>query len=188
MFPLTPPPDDSISYSRLPPPPPPQAREFKNSVGVTGLIVTKVHITLSHYVAEPFLRGGGGGKELGGRDWPHCYPVAGYVISLHRSPHWSGMGAFILLLMSPSPSHNAAAACLSVVIQLSARLSSKRPHIPPPPPFSQLDGTARGGCVVSVVDELSIPVKFIGVGEALEDLMPFVAEEFVDSIMPTSPA
>lgn len=48
--------------------------------------------------------------------------------------------------------------------------------------LTKLDGSARGGCVVSVVDELGIPVKFVGVGEGLEDLQPFDAEAFVDAI------
>ncbi|KVH91154.1 hypothetical protein Ccrd_006830 [Cynara cardunculus var. scolymus] len=38
--------------------------------------------------------------------------------------------------------------------------------------LTKLDGSARGGCVVSVVDELGIPVKFVGVGEGVEDLQP----------------
>ncbi|KAL6004502.1 hypothetical protein ACLOJK_005055 [Asimina triloba] len=49
--------------------------------------------------------------------------------------------------------------------------------------LTKLDGTARGGCVVSVVDELGIPVKFVGVGEGLDDLQPFDAEAFVDAIL-----
>ncbi|XP_010544710.1 PREDICTED: cell division protein FtsY homolog, chloroplastic isoform X1 [Tarenaya hassleriana] len=48
--------------------------------------------------------------------------------------------------------------------------------------LTKLDGSARGGCVVSVVDELGIPVKFIGVGEGVEDLQPFDAEAFVNAI------
>lgn len=78
--------------------------------------------------------------------------------------------------------------------------------------MTKLDGSARGGCVVclktlrlynfferqltcstisddtiiisqvSVVDELGIPVKFVGVGEGLEDLQPFDPEAFVDAI------
>lgn len=48
--------------------------------------------------------------------------------------------------------------------------------------LTKLDGSARGGCVVSVVDELGIPVKFVGVGERVEDLQPFDAEAFVDAI------
>ncbi|KAL9142042.1 hypothetical protein ABFS82_14G142900 [Erythranthe guttata] len=50
--------------------------------------------------------------------------------------------------------------------------------------LTKLDGTARGGCVVSVVDELGIPVKFVGVGEGVEDLQPFDAEAFVNAIFP----
>ncbi|KAJ4803822.1 Signal recognition particle receptor FtsY [Rhynchospora pubera] len=49
--------------------------------------------------------------------------------------------------------------------------------------LTKLDGSARGGCVVSVVDELGIPVKFVGVGEGLDDLQPFDAEAFVDAIL-----
>ncbi|KAK4801074.1 hypothetical protein SAY86_021561 [Trapa natans] len=48
--------------------------------------------------------------------------------------------------------------------------------------LTKLDGSARGGCVVSVVDELGIPVKFVGVGEGIEDLQPFDAEAFVNAI------
>ncbi|KAK6142855.1 hypothetical protein DH2020_023203 [Rehmannia glutinosa] len=50
--------------------------------------------------------------------------------------------------------------------------------------LTKLDGSARGGCVVSVVDELGIPVKFVGVGEGVEDLQPFDAEAFVNAIFP----
>ncbi|XP_074565370.1 cell division protein FtsY homolog, chloroplastic isoform X1 [Curcuma longa] len=48
--------------------------------------------------------------------------------------------------------------------------------------LTKLDGSARGGCVVSVVDELGIPVKFVGVGEGVDDLQPFDAEAFVSAI------
>ncbi|KAI3958379.1 hypothetical protein MKW98_011067 [Papaver atlanticum] len=48
--------------------------------------------------------------------------------------------------------------------------------------LTKLDGSARGGCVVSVVDELGIPIKFVGVGEGVEDLQPFDAQAFVDAI------
>ncbi|KAK6260737.1 hypothetical protein SCA6_015211 [Theobroma cacao] len=50
--------------------------------------------------------------------------------------------------------------------------------------LTKLDGSARGGCVVSVVDALGIPVKFVGVGEGLEDLQPFDAEAFANAIFP----
>ncbi|TQD79048.1 hypothetical protein C1H46_035404 [Malus baccata] len=48
--------------------------------------------------------------------------------------------------------------------------------------LTKLDGSARGGCVVSVVNELGIPVKFVGVGEGVEDLQPFDPEAFVNAI------
>ena len=50
--------------------------------------------------------------------------------------------------------------------------------------LTKLDGTARGGAVVSVVDALGLPVKFVGVGEALGDLQPFDAQTFVDALFP----
>ncbi|MBQ2892967.1 MAG: signal recognition particle-docking protein FtsY [Oscillospiraceae bacterium] len=49
--------------------------------------------------------------------------------------------------------------------------------------ITKLDGTAKGGIVVAVADTLQIPVKFIGVGEQAEDLMPFSAQDFVDALM-----
>jgi len=48
---------------------------------------------------------------------------------------------------------------------------------------TKLDGTAKGGIVIAVADSLQIPVKFIGVGEQPEDLMPFSAREFVDALL-----
>jgi fused signal recognition particle receptor len=50
--------------------------------------------------------------------------------------------------------------------------------------LTKLDGTARGGAVVSVVNEMNIPVKFVGVGEKMEDLQTFEPESFVDAIFP----
>lgn len=50
--------------------------------------------------------------------------------------------------------------------------------------MTKLDGTARGGAVVSVVDELGIPVKFVGVGEGMEDLQTFEPASFVDALFP----
>jgi len=49
--------------------------------------------------------------------------------------------------------------------------------------LTKLDGTAKGGIVISVADTLQIPVKFVGVGEQADDLMPFVAEEFVEALI-----
>ena len=49
--------------------------------------------------------------------------------------------------------------------------------------LTKLDGTAKGGIVIAVADELQIPVKFIGVGEKAEDLMPFEGMPFVDALL-----
>ena len=48
---------------------------------------------------------------------------------------------------------------------------------------TKLDGTARGGVVAAIAGERPIPIRFIGVGEALEDLHPFNASEFVDALI-----
>ena len=49
--------------------------------------------------------------------------------------------------------------------------------------LTKLDGTAKGGIVISVADTLQIPVKFVGVGEQADDLMPFEAKEFVEALI-----
>ena len=49
--------------------------------------------------------------------------------------------------------------------------------------LTKLDGTAKGGIVIAVADELQIPVKYIGVGEQIDDLMPFDARSFVDALI-----
>ncbi len=48
--------------------------------------------------------------------------------------------------------------------------------------LNKLDGTAKGGIILSIGYELGLPVKFIGVGEKLDDMQPFHAAEFVDAI------
>ena len=48
---------------------------------------------------------------------------------------------------------------------------------------TKLDGTAKGGIVIAVADQLNLPVKFIGVGEQADDLMPFVAWDFVNALV-----
>ena len=48
--------------------------------------------------------------------------------------------------------------------------------------LTKLDGTARGGVVLTIREELDVPVKFIGVGEGIDDLQPFDAEEFADGL------
>ena len=51
--------------------------------------------------------------------------------------------------------------------------------------LTKLDGTARGGVVVTIQDELNIPVKFIGVGEQIDDLQPFNPEDFANALFNT---
>lgn len=48
--------------------------------------------------------------------------------------------------------------------------------------LAKLDGTAKGGVAVAVVSELGVPVRYVGVGEAVDDLLPFSAEEYVDAL------
>jgi fused signal recognition particle receptor len=49
--------------------------------------------------------------------------------------------------------------------------------------ITKLDGTAKGGIVIAISDELSVPVKYIGVGEKIEDLQVFEREAFVDALL-----
>ena len=49
--------------------------------------------------------------------------------------------------------------------------------------ITKLDGTAKGGIVIAVADALQIPVKFVGVGEQADDLMPFVSKDFVEALI-----
>lgn len=48
--------------------------------------------------------------------------------------------------------------------------------------LSKLDGTAKGGTVINIVNEMRIPVKFVGTGEKQDDVLPFSVDEFIDSI------
>jgi fused signal recognition particle receptor len=54
--------------------------------------------------------------------------------------------------------------------------------------LAKLDSTAKGGVVVAVADRLKIPVRFVGLGEALEDLREFDAREFVDALFASDEA
>ncbi len=49
--------------------------------------------------------------------------------------------------------------------------------------LTKLDGTAKGGVIAAIARAHPIPVRFIGVGESLDDLRPFIAEEFVDALL-----
>ena len=48
--------------------------------------------------------------------------------------------------------------------------------------LTKLDGTAKGGCVFSIQGELNVPVKYVGVGEQIDDMQPFVAADFVSAM------
>jgi fused signal recognition particle receptor len=48
--------------------------------------------------------------------------------------------------------------------------------------LTKLDGTAKGGVVIGISDQFNIPVRYIGVGEGIDDLQPFNKEDFVDSL------
>ena len=52
--------------------------------------------------------------------------------------------------------------------------------------ITKLDGTAKGGVVIGISDQFKIPVKYIGVGEKVEDLQVFNKVEFVDSLFSKS--
>lgn len=50
---------------------------------------------------------------------------------------------------------------------------------------TKLDGSAKGGILFAIANRLQVPVRFIGIGEAVEDMQPFCAEEFVDALLAT---
>ncbi|GBU09862.1 hypothetical protein AwWohl_10000 [Gammaproteobacteria bacterium] len=54
--------------------------------------------------------------------------------------------------------------------------------------LTKLDGTAKGGIVIAIAEKMKLPVRFIGVGEAIDDLRPFNADAFIDALVgePTS--
>ena len=49
--------------------------------------------------------------------------------------------------------------------------------------LTKLDGTAKGGIVIAIAQELQVPVKFVGLGEGIDDLQPFNAEEYVKALI-----
>ncbi len=53
--------------------------------------------------------------------------------------------------------------------------------------LTKLDGTAKGGAIFAIARELGLPVRFIGVGEGLEDLLPFDADTFVEGLFENAP-
>ena len=48
--------------------------------------------------------------------------------------------------------------------------------------MTKLDGTAKGGIVFAIADELKIPIRYLGVGEGIDDIQPFDALQFVDVV------
>ena len=48
--------------------------------------------------------------------------------------------------------------------------------------ITKLDGTAKGGIAITISDEFDLPIKFVGVGEGIDDLKPFVPKEFIGGI------
>jgi fused signal recognition particle receptor len=55
--------------------------------------------------------------------------------------------------------------------------------------LTKLDGTAKGGVVVAISRELGLPIRYIGVGEQADDLLPFEADKFIESLFaPTATA
>jgi fused signal recognition particle receptor len=48
--------------------------------------------------------------------------------------------------------------------------------------LTKLDGTAKGGVVLAIAEQLNLPVRFIGTGEGMEDLAPFDPQEYVDAL------
>ena len=48
--------------------------------------------------------------------------------------------------------------------------------------ISKLDGTAKGGVIFAIADQFNIPIRYIGIGEGIDDLRPFVADEFIEAL------
>jgi fused signal recognition particle receptor len=53
--------------------------------------------------------------------------------------------------------------------------------------LTKLDGTAKGGVAVAVVQELGVPIRYLGVGEGVDDLLPFDAKAFAESLIAVAP-
>ena len=49
--------------------------------------------------------------------------------------------------------------------------------------ITKLDGTAKGGIAIAIQSELNVPVKYIGIGEQIDDLMPFDAKSFAEALI-----
>jgi len=51
--------------------------------------------------------------------------------------------------------------------------------------LAKLDGTAKGGVVIAIAHELNLPIRYVGIGEKIDDLLPFDAEKFIESLFET---
>jgi len=51
--------------------------------------------------------------------------------------------------------------------------------------LTKLDGTAKGGVAVAIAHDLKLPIRFVGVGEGIEDFLPFDADAYVDAMFTT---
>jgi fused signal recognition particle receptor len=49
--------------------------------------------------------------------------------------------------------------------------------------LTKLDGTAKGGIVVNIADQFRLPIRYVGIGESVEDLRPFDAAEFAEALL-----
>jgi fused signal recognition particle receptor len=78
----------------------------------------------------------------------------------------------ILLVLDASTGQNAIEQCRQFTVATEVNALA----------LTKLDGTAKGGVVIGISDEFKIPVKYIGVGEKMEDLQVFNKVEFVDSL------
>ena len=48
--------------------------------------------------------------------------------------------------------------------------------------LTKLDGTAKGGVAVAIANDLKLPIRYVGVGEGIDDLIPFSAQDYVDAL------
>ena len=48
--------------------------------------------------------------------------------------------------------------------------------------LAKVDGTAKGGMAVAIAHDVKLPIRYVGVGEAIDDLLPFNAEEYADAL------
>lgn len=67
------------------------------------------------------------------------------------------------------------------------RRSSAAPPVPTGVVLTKLDGTPKGGCIIGVHEKLGLPIRFVGVGEKIDDLIFFSATDFAEALLPEVP-